>query len=76
MKKYLCLIISIIALAFFAPQSSASTLIITDMAERKVTVPFDPAKIVCIGPGALRLIVYLQAQDKLSGEEHYLRREL
>ena len=69
MKRYLCLIISIFTLAFFTPQSSASTLTITDMAERKVTVPHDPAKIVCIGPGALRLIVYLQAQDKLSGVE-------
>jgi len=61
---------SIIALALFAPLASASIIIITDMAERKVTVPLDPARIVCIGPGALRLIVYLQAQDKVSGVEN------
>jgi len=53
----------------FPDHASASNLIIADMAERKVTVPFDPERIVCIGPGTLRLIVYLQAQDKLSGVE-------
>ncbi|SLM31906.1 conserved exported hypothetical protein [Desulfamplus magnetovallimortis] len=42
---------------------------ITDMAGRTVSVPHDPAKIACIGPGALRLIVYLQAQDKVAGVE-------
>lgn len=39
------------------------------MAERNVTIPFDPKRIICIGPGALRLIVYLHAQDKVSGVE-------
>ncbi len=39
---------------------------ITDMSGRDVSVPFDPSKIVCLGPGALRTIVYLQAQDKVA----------
>ncbi|MBU4011337.1 MAG: iron ABC transporter substrate-binding protein [Proteobacteria bacterium] len=47
----------------------AKTLHIKDMTGRSVIVPFDPAKIICIGPGALRLIVYLNAQDKLAGVE-------
>jgi iron complex transport system substrate-binding protein len=34
-----------------------------------VKTPFDPDRIVCIGPGALRLIVYLQAESKVVGIE-------
>lgn len=37
------------------------------MAGRQVTAPFDPDGIVCIGPGALRQIVYLQAATKVVG---------
>lgn len=42
---------------------------VTDTVGRKVTVPFDPERIVCIGPGTLRLIVYLQAEAKVVGVE-------
>jgi iron complex transport system substrate-binding protein len=42
---------------------------VTDMADRQVTVPLDPERIICIGPGTLRLIVYLQAESKLAGVE-------
>lgn len=42
---------------------------VTDMSGRRVTVPFDPERIVCIGPGALRLVVYLKAQNKVVGVE-------
>jgi iron complex transport system substrate-binding protein len=52
-----------------APFAAARSVTITDMIGRKVTAPFDPARIVCIGPGALRLIVYLQAESKLTGVE-------
>lgn len=41
----------------------------TDMAGRQVTAPFDPERIVCIGPGTLRLIVYLHAETKVVGVE-------
>ena len=50
--------------------SVARTIKVTDMAGRQVTAPFDPEHIVCIGPGALRLIVYLQAESKLCGVEN------
>ncbi len=46
------------------------TIKVTDMAGRQVEAPFDPEHIVCIGPGALRLIVYLQAESKLCGVEN------
>lgn len=48
---------------------AARTQAVIDMAGRQVTVPFDPARIVCIGPGALRLMVYLQAVSKVVGVE-------
>jgi iron complex transport system substrate-binding protein len=70
MKKSLCPIISGFVLTLiFAIQGYAATINISDMEERKVKVPFDPDKIVCIGPGTLRLIVYLQAEDKVAGVE-------
>ncbi len=45
------------------------TITITDMANRTISVVHNPERIVCIGPGALRLIVYLQAQEKVVGVE-------
>ncbi len=42
---------------------------LTDMIGRQVTVAVEPDRIVCLGPGALRLIVYLQAQTKVVGVE-------
>ena len=41
----------------------------TDLAGRKVSASFDPQRIVCLGPGTLRLIVYLQAEKKVVGVE-------
>ncbi|MDQ1336433.1 MAG: iron complex transport system substrate-binding protein [Thermodesulfobacteriota bacterium] len=49
--------------------ADAGTMTVTDMAGREVAVPFDPERIVCIGPGALRIIVYLQAESKVVGVE-------
>ncbi|QTA83094.1 Amino acid ABC transporter, substrate-binding protein [Desulfonema limicola] len=42
---------------------------VQDMAGRIVKVPHDPARIVCLGPGTLRLIVYLNAWDRVAGVE-------
>ena len=42
---------------------------IVDMAGRKVWVPENVERIVCKGPGTLRLITYLQAMDKVVGIE-------
>ena len=44
-------------------------LYIVDMAGREVRVPENVERIVCKGPGALRLITYLQATDKVVGIE-------
>ena len=63
----ICIIIFIMAL--FTIDAAARTVEVTDMAGRHVTAPFDPDRIVCVGPGALRLIVYLQAESKVAGVE-------
>jgi iron complex transport system substrate-binding protein len=59
----------IIGLVLLAVQARGTTLRVTDMLGRQVQTPLDPAKIVCIGPGTLRLIVYLRAEDKVAGVE-------
>ncbi len=59
----------IIALLLLAIQAWGNTLTVTDMVGRQVQTPLDPSEIVCIGPGTLRLIVYLQAEDKVAGVE-------
>lgn len=66
MKKIVFLFMMITGIAGLA---DANMLNVTDTSGRQVTVPHDPKKIICIGPGALRLIVYLNAQDKVAGVE-------
>ena len=48
---------------------NTGTTKITDMLGREVEVPKDVNKIVCVGPGCLRLITYLKATDKVVGVE-------
>ena len=50
-------------------ENAQNTIKITDMLGREVEVPKDVNRIVCIGPGCLRLIVYLNATDKVVGVE-------
>jgi len=70
MKKTGLLICCVIIMwGFSTTCAAARTVTVTDMVGREVTAPFDPARIVCIGPGALRLIVYLQAESKVVGVE-------
>jgi len=63
------LAVCIILWAAGSLSEAAETIAVTDMAGREVMVPFDPKRIVCIGPGTLRLIVYLQAESKVVGAE-------
>ncbi len=58
-----------ICLSLSVSCAGAGTINLKDMAGRYVAAPFDPERIVCIGPGALRLIVYLEAESKLAGVE-------
>lgn len=52
-----------------AVPAAAETVAVVDQAGREVAAPRDPDRIICLGPGALRLIVYLQADDKVVGVE-------
>ena len=69
--KYLLVFIMIPGLCFPA---SAASMSLTDIAGRRVTVSEPPARIICVGPGALRLIVYLEAQDRVVGVESMEKR--
>lgn len=43
-----------------------SMVTVVDGMGREVAVPFDPEYVICSGPGCLRLLVYLQAQDRIA----------
>ncbi len=49
-----------------APETASADSVITvvDGLGRSVTVPLNPEHVICSGPGCLRLLVYLQAQDR------------
>jgi len=69
MKNFFLTTACLIAFISIASAGSAKTVTVTDMVGRSVTAPVDPQRIVCLGPGTLRLIVYLQAEDKVVGVE-------
>ncbi|SMO48580.1 iron complex transport system substrate-binding protein [Balnearium lithotrophicum] len=50
--------------------------VIVDYDGRRVTVPEKVERIVCCGPGALRLITYLEATDRVVGIENFERRHM
>jgi iron complex transport system substrate-binding protein len=68
MHRYLGYILAVLTTAA-AALAQADPITITDMADRQVAVAAVPRRIVCLGPGALRLIVYLQATGRVVGVE-------
>ncbi len=64
-------IIGIVSPSLFptALKGFAEPIEIIDMGGRAVTVPGHPERIVCTGPGSLRQICYLGAQNRLVGVE-------
>ncbi|MHC1789192.1 ABC transporter substrate-binding protein [Solidesulfovibrio sp.] len=60
-----------LAMLLLPGQGQARTMTVTDAAGRAVTVPVDPHRILCLGPGCLRLVVYLEAQDRVVGIEGF-----
>jgi iron complex transport system substrate-binding protein len=62
---------ALMCLALTAAPVWAAGFEVTDMAGRKVLVPESPARVVALGPGALRLVCYLQAADKIVGVEEF-----
>ena len=54
--------------------SSAGYITITDTLGRTVKVPVKVSRVVAVGPGALRILVYLNATDKVVGIEEIEKR--
>ncbi len=54
--------------------SQASYVQITDALGRTVKVPANVSRVVAVGPGALRILVYLNATDKVVGIEEFEKR--
>lgn len=52
-----------------APCMARDMQTVTDMTGRKVLVPADPERIICISPGTLRLILYVGGKDRVAGAE-------
>ena len=67
-RRYLLCLLSVV-FCFGTFDAIAQSITITDQAGREVSVPPNPQRIVCLGPGALRLIVYLHAENKVVGIE-------
>jgi iron complex transport system substrate-binding protein len=57
-----------------APRRSTAGRTVTDLAGRKVTVPRTVERLVALGPGALRLVAYLGATDRIVGIEDMEKR--
>ncbi len=54
------------ALLFLAgPSWAADARRITDAAGRRLTLPATVERVICSGPGCLRLLTYIQAQDRV-----------
>ncbi|WP_052502655.1 hypothetical protein [Halarcobacter anaerophilus] len=56
----------VLLIIFFTFSLNATTF--TDMYKRDIQIK-DNKKIVCLGPGTLRLVTYMQLQNRLSGIE-------
>ena len=50
-----------------SPATAGATLTVTDLMNRTVTVPASPQKIIGVGAGDVRMLVYLQSSDKIVG---------
>lgn len=55
--------------------STAQARVIEDMAGRRINVPEEVDKVYCSGPGCLRLLTYLQAQDRVVAVDDLEKRE-
>ena len=56
------------AAATVAPSgTAAATMTVTDLTSRTVTVPASPQRIIGVGAGDVRMLVYLQSSEKIVG---------
>jgi iron complex transport system substrate-binding protein len=69
-----CILAAVVLCAGCATQAPSGTapaaketVTINDMVNRTVSVTHDPQRIIGVGAGSLRMIVYLQAEDRIVG---------
>ena len=60
---------ALLILFFIISASPTMATTVKDMAGRTVTLSAEPQRIICVGPGALRLITYLKSLDRVVGIE-------
>lgn len=66
-----------VALLFFVPRPNHHHIegqTVTDLAGREVVVPTQVRRLIALGPGALRLVAYLGATDRIVGIEDMEKR--
>jgi len=68
--KSFVLVLSILLIVNLGIGATPKKIIITDLYGRKVEVPTLANRIVAIGPGALRLVCYVNGVDKIVGVEN------
>jgi iron complex transport system substrate-binding protein len=66
-----CWILGIVLFLTGGLAVAGDSMTITDMGGRKVAVPAHAKRIIAIGPGALRLICYLNAKDRVAAIENF-----
>jgi len=71
-QNYFKIVILLLMILFFS--STINAVEINDLAGRKIEIPEKIDKIAAVGPGALRLIVYLEAEEKVVGIEEFEKR--
>lgn len=75
-KSIVTVLLFVFALSFYGSCTKEKDITregrtIKDMSGRSVTVPDRIKKIICLAPGTLRLIVYLQSHELLAGVEAF-----
>jgi iron complex transport system substrate-binding protein len=70
-RAVLSALVLILAATAALAAAPAKTRTVTDMAGRQVTVPAEVGRVVCIGPGSLRLVAYLGASNRVVGIERF-----
>ena len=73
-SKHLIVTLALIAAVLLGTEGFAATRIITDALGRRVQVPEHVERVICSGSGCLRLLTYLQAQDKIVAVDDIERR--
>lgn len=73
---YIFIMAGLLIAACPARSAFASQISITDAMGRAVSVPESPKRVICSGPGCLRLLTYLQAEDRAVAVDDMEKREV